>query len=258
MNYLSKSKQLYNRINSCSLISFVRFISTARLKDCHKILEVDKSSTPKQIKESFLRLSKIYHPDNKATGSHTKFVRLKEAYDEIKDAPTAPSDSYNSSAFNKAQEDLSHRTYARYRDQERSYYENPDDFARRYQEYVKRQPGHDPESPDEAWRRVRRNRTGYSTRTRREQVNASKFAVSPLTTFTIFLGAIAWIFVYSGFLLAWDYTDTLKKNASGGKTRSYEEYLAYREYVRKKRSQQRNNYEFPKPDDATSVAPAEK
>lgn len=66
-----------------------RSISTSRLKECHKLLEVNTTSTPKQIKESFLRLTKIYHPDNKLTGSHTEFVRLKQAYDDIKDAPTA-------------------------------------------------------------------------------------------------------------------------------------------------------------------------
>lgn len=254
MNYLSQSKQLYNGFNSCSLISFIRFISTARLKDCHKILEVDKSSTPKQIKESFLRLSKIYHPDNKSTGSHTKFVKLKQAYDEIKDAPSSQT---SDSTFSRAQEDLRHSTYARYRDQERSYYDNAEDFARRYHEYAKRQPGYDAEHPEEIWRRVKRNKTAQARKQQQNEARGKPF-LTPLTSFTIFLGAVAWIFIYSGVLLVWDYSDHMKKSVSGNRSRSYQEYLAYREYVKKKQEGTKQKYDFPEATRVVPVAPADK
>jgi curved DNA-binding protein CbpA len=50
-------------------------------KDVYKILECTPSSSPKEIKSNFYRLSKLYHPDtSKETNAHEKFIELGEAY----------------------------------------------------------------------------------------------------------------------------------------------------------------------------------
>lgn len=78
-----------------------RFMSRTKQHKYYNTLEVDQNSTAKEIKESFLRLSKVYHPDNKVTGSHNKFVELKEAYDAIKSGKplSSPSASSNYSSY---------------------------------------------------------------------------------------------------------------------------------------------------------------
>lgn len=80
---------------SMLFLTFKRFKSN---KDYYSILGVNYNSSPKDIKESFLKLSKIYHPDNNATGNHVKFVQIKEAYDAIKDIPPSkqPRQSFTS------------------------------------------------------------------------------------------------------------------------------------------------------------------
>lgn len=50
-------------------------------------LKLRYNSTPEDIKKQFLNLSKEFHPDNPKTGSHKKFLQLREAYERIKDAP---------------------------------------------------------------------------------------------------------------------------------------------------------------------------
>lgn len=49
------------------------------LKQARKILEVNENSTPDEIKKQFRKLSAIYHPDVKETGSEAKFKELNEA-----------------------------------------------------------------------------------------------------------------------------------------------------------------------------------
>lgn len=80
-----------------------RFNSYWKLAHYYTILKTRPTAKPEQIKESFLTLSKIYHPDNLETGDQAKFVRLKEAYDKIKDAPLQ-----NPKFEPGADEDLSH------------------------------------------------------------------------------------------------------------------------------------------------------
>lgn len=55
-------------------------------KDYYKILEVDKNSTGDEIKKSYRKLSKKYHPDvNESVGAETKFKEIAEAYETLGD-----------------------------------------------------------------------------------------------------------------------------------------------------------------------------
>jgi len=56
------------------------------MKDYYKILEVDQSSTEKEIKNSYRRLVKLYHPDtNKNSGADEKIKEINEAYSILSD-----------------------------------------------------------------------------------------------------------------------------------------------------------------------------
>lgn len=72
---------------SANFVLLRRFISSNKADEYRVILDVTQNATSKEVKESFLRLSKVYHPDNRLTGSHDKFLKLKEAYDVLKDNP---------------------------------------------------------------------------------------------------------------------------------------------------------------------------
>lgn len=55
-------------------------------KDFYSILEVDRDSTPDDIKKSYRKLSKKYHPDvNKESNSSDKFKEISEAYEVLSD-----------------------------------------------------------------------------------------------------------------------------------------------------------------------------
>lgn len=55
-------------------------------KDFYSILEVDKGSTPDEIKKSYRRLSKKFHPDvNKESNASDKFKEISEAYEVLSD-----------------------------------------------------------------------------------------------------------------------------------------------------------------------------
>jgi hypothetical protein len=51
-------------------------------KDYHKILGLDKTAGPDQIKRAYRQLAKKYHPDiNKSPDAHDQFIRITEAYE---------------------------------------------------------------------------------------------------------------------------------------------------------------------------------
>lgn len=55
-------------------------------KCCYRILQINRSSTDKDIKESFIRLAKLYHPDiNKKESAPQEFREIHEAYTALKD-----------------------------------------------------------------------------------------------------------------------------------------------------------------------------
>lgn len=54
-------------------------------KDLYKILEVEKNASEEELKKSYRKLSKIYHPDVKETGDEAKFKEIAEAYEILSD-----------------------------------------------------------------------------------------------------------------------------------------------------------------------------
>ena len=51
-------------------------------KDYHKILGLDKTSGPVEIKRVYRQLAKKYHPDiNKSAKAHDQFIEITEAYE---------------------------------------------------------------------------------------------------------------------------------------------------------------------------------
>jgi DnaJ-class molecular chaperone len=56
------------------------------MKDYYKILEINQSSSDKDIKNSYRRLVKLYHPDtNKTDGADEKIKEINEAYSILSD-----------------------------------------------------------------------------------------------------------------------------------------------------------------------------
>ncbi len=70
-------------------------------KDYYKILEVDKNATDEEIKRSFRKLAKKYHPDvNKEPGAQEKFKEIGEAYSVLSDPSKRKQyDQFGSAAF---------------------------------------------------------------------------------------------------------------------------------------------------------------
>ena len=54
------------------------------MNDPYRILGVNKSSSPQDIKQAFKKLAKEHHPDRPG-GDEAKFKQINEAYETLKD-----------------------------------------------------------------------------------------------------------------------------------------------------------------------------
>lgn len=53
------------------------------MKTYYQILNIKENASQKEIKKAYRQLCKIYHPD-KSSGSSSKFIEIKEAYEVLK------------------------------------------------------------------------------------------------------------------------------------------------------------------------------
>ena len=57
-----------------------------RKRDYYEVLGVDRGSSPDEIKRSYRKLARQYHPDvNKSADAESKFKELNEAYEVLSD-----------------------------------------------------------------------------------------------------------------------------------------------------------------------------
>lgn len=75
----------------------------AQKRDLYECLGVKKSASKDEIKSSYRKLAKKYHPDNKETGDEAKFKEVQEAYDILyDDKKRAAYDQFGFAAFDQA------------------------------------------------------------------------------------------------------------------------------------------------------------
>lgn len=69
-------------------------------RDYYEVLGVNKGASKDEIKSSYRKLAKKYHPDNKETGDEAKFKEIQEAYDILyDDQKRATYDQFGHAAF---------------------------------------------------------------------------------------------------------------------------------------------------------------
>lgn len=99
-------------LNTCRQVTVEsrRLTSKWKLAPFYHVLRARPTSSADEIRESYIKLTKMYHPDNLKNGDQLKFIRIKEAYEKIKDAPLKmKKDEVD------AEEDLSHAAFIRRR-----------------------------------------------------------------------------------------------------------------------------------------------
>ena len=69
----------------------------------YEVLEVDRNAEDSQIKESYRRLARMYHPDL-FDGPETKFKEISEAYETLKDE--VKKQKYDSRIGNRPEKDI--------------------------------------------------------------------------------------------------------------------------------------------------------
>lgn len=75
----------------------------AEKRDYYEVLGVQKNASKDEIKSSYRKLAKKYHPDNKETGSEAKFKEVQEAYDILyDDQKRSAYDQFGHAAFEQA------------------------------------------------------------------------------------------------------------------------------------------------------------
>ena len=73
-------------------------------RDYYEVLGVSKTASKDEIKSSYRKLAKQYHPDNKETGDEAKFKEVQEAYDILyDDQKRAAYDQFGHAAFDQSQ-----------------------------------------------------------------------------------------------------------------------------------------------------------
>ena len=66
---------------------YLLFVMSKAQECLYKVLKVSRSSSDKEIRDSFIRLAKIYHPDvNQCDTAPAMFRQVHEAYTSLKDA----------------------------------------------------------------------------------------------------------------------------------------------------------------------------
>lgn len=219
---------------TCYSCQTLRSLSSSQLKEYYELLNVTRTSTSREIKDSFLRLSKIYHPDNKDTGSHAKFVALKQAYDAIKDGPpttsyqqpypqppprrpTSTSTTYTRSSF---EEELKNRAYRQNQD---------------YSEFNRSRFGGPFRDSSTPWEDLSREREWSRSRYSNNYGNRYQRGRS-FISITVSLSVLAWIAIYTCILLSIDFDSHTKRRAERLRRENAEsEYEVYKRLVKERK-----------------------
>ena len=67
-----------------SVFSSIGYKIQDNLKECYSLLNVKEGCSEEELKESYIRLAKVYHPDSQSeTADARKFNQVKDAYRAI-------------------------------------------------------------------------------------------------------------------------------------------------------------------------------